>query len=176
MARREGGSLLVSTSSRTHSVVADILENCIDVPCCVYRWRPGDPDNPYFGMLAVADSLIVTADSIAMLSEACATEKPVYMFDLGGMREGVRVPRDFRWGGLLYGILMRWFWQRLSRDITLVHRRLVRSGRAAWLGDPAAAPLQQTPEDMERAVAAVRGLFTEAGRALDLEKPGGSVR
>ena len=176
LARREGGSLLVSTSSRTRVAVADILESCIDVPSHVYRWRPEDPDNPYFGMLALADKLIVTADSIAMLSEACSTGKPVFMFDLGGMRDGVATARDFRWGGFFYGILMRWLWQRLSRDITLVHRSLVSSGRAAWLGDAESAPVQRPIDDMERAMAAVRELFAQAGDPLDAEQPGGPIR
>ena len=161
LARREGGSLLVSTSSRTPAAVSDIIERNVDVPFRLYRWRPGDPDNPYFGMLALADTLVVTGDSIAMLSEACAAGKPVFMFDLGGMRAGVNPPRDFRWTGLLYSLLMRWFWQRLSRDITLVHRQLIASGRAAWLGEPPAVPAGDGLDDMERAVAAVKRLFPE---------------
>ena len=66
-------------------------------PNYFYRWRPDDTANPYFGMLAWADRLVVTGDSIAMLSEACATGKPVQMFDLGGMR-GTSRAVDFRLG------------------------------------------------------------------------------
>ena len=40
------------------------------------------PDNPYAGILALADAFIVTGDSIAMLSEACGTGRPVALFDL----------------------------------------------------------------------------------------------
>jgi mitochondrial fission protein ELM1 len=167
LARCNGGSLLVSTSSRTPAAVAEILEGRIDVPCHLYRWRAGDSENPYFGMLALADSLVVSADSIAMLSEACATGKPVFMFDLGGMQEAVKTPRDFRWTGVLYDFLMRFLWQRLSRDITLVHRELLTSGRAAWLGQPAAAPAHAPTSDMDRAVAAVKRLFPEADDTLE---------
>ena len=39
-------------------------------------------ENPYLGYLALADSFIVTCESMSMLTEACATRKPVYMFDL----------------------------------------------------------------------------------------------
>ena len=176
LAAREGGSLLVSTSSRTAPAVADILERSIDVPSRVYRWRRDDPDNPYLGMLAHADSLVVTADSIAMLSEACATGKPVFMFDLGGMRKEVEVDRDFRWGGFFYGVLMRWFWQRLSRDISLVHRRLAATGRASWLGDDAATRATTAGDtDMDRSIAAVRGLFADAGDPVHLDSEGGPV-
>ena len=49
-----------------------------------------------------------------MLSEACATGKPVTMFDLGGMRDiEDESQRDFRLGGALYALLLRWFWLRL---------------------------------------------------------------
>ena len=169
LVRARGGSLLVSTSSRTHPCVVDVIEDTVDVPCHIYRWRPNDGDNPYLGMLALADELVVTADSIAMLSEACATGKPVYMFDLGGMRPGVSTDRDFRWGGVFYGILMRWFWKRLSRDISLVHAQLAVSGRATWLGDSPGEVSRQAVGDMERAVAAVQRLFADAGDIVDPE-------
>ena len=120
-------------------------------------------------MLALAEQVVVTGDSIAMLSEACATGKPVYMFDLGGMRDNGGFTRDFRWGGFFYGILMRWFWQRLSRDITLVHRQLADSGRAAWLGEAAAVNLTPPVSDMQRSVDAVRRLFGEPDPAVDIQ-------
>ena len=40
--------------------------------------------NPYFGYLALADAIVVTSDSIAMTSEACATGKPVFVIELAG--------------------------------------------------------------------------------------------
>ncbi len=161
LAREHGGSLLVSTSSRTNSAAAEVLEQNIDVPCHFYRWRQDDTENPYLGMLALAAQVVVTGDSIAMLSEACATGKPVFMFDLGGMRQGGAGDRDFRLGGFLYAILMRWFWKRLSRDITLVHEQLQGTGRASWL-ETGAAPLPASAaDDMERTVAAVRRLLGE---------------
>jgi mitochondrial fission protein ELM1 len=41
----------------------------------------GGGENPYPSFLAHADVLIVTADSINMTSEACATGRPVYVFE-----------------------------------------------------------------------------------------------
>jgi mitochondrial fission protein ELM1 len=35
-------------------------------------------DNPYLGLLAHADAILATEDSVSMVSEACATGKPVY--------------------------------------------------------------------------------------------------
>jgi mitochondrial fission protein ELM1 len=44
----------------------------------------GSGDNPYFAYLALADAVLVTADSISMISEAAATGKPVHVIDLDG--------------------------------------------------------------------------------------------
>jgi mitochondrial fission protein ELM1 len=161
MARERGGSLLVSTSSRTDGAAIDALQAGIDVPNYFYRWRPQDSANPYLGILAWADRLIVTGDSIAMLSEACATRKPVKIFDLGGMRGDDGGERDFRVGASLYALLMRWFWQPLSRDITLVHQQLRESGRATWLDELFVTASVPAQSDLQRAVAAVRDLLGE---------------
>jgi len=78
MAHAAGGSLLITTSRRT-GAAADRLLADIDVPNFAYRW--GDAgENPYLGYLAEADSIVVTGDSVSMCSEACATEKPVYVY------------------------------------------------------------------------------------------------
>jgi len=163
LARRRGGSLLITTSPRTSAAATEALREHVHAPGYFYAWREDDAAaNPYPGILGLSHELIVTADSIAMLSEACATAKPVWMFDPGGMRRDVRVDRDFRLTGLLYAALQRWFWRRLSRDITLVHEQLTASGRAAWLGDDVRAPAPDSgPDDMERAVAAVGRLLGE---------------
>lgn len=80
MARSAGGSLLISTSRRTDSHILQALKHHIHVPHHLYAWTPDGP-NPYLGLLALADGIIVTGDSIAMASEACGTGKPVYVFE-----------------------------------------------------------------------------------------------
>lgn len=161
-ARRRGGSLMISTSARTAPAVIDIFEREITLPNVLYRWRPNDAENPYFGILALCDDLVVTADSISMLSEACATGKPVWVAPLGGygypMRRNQTAPVDFRFSALTYSMMMRWGPRRLSRDIRLVHQRLLEQGRVAWLGEPAAASTAQS-DDMTRAVDRIRALF-----------------
>ena len=162
LAQAQGGSLLVSTSSRTSQAAVDALQQAIKVPNFFYRWQPADKANPYMGILAWADRLIVTGDSIAMLSEACATGKPVMIFDLGGMRDPEDdSPRDFRLGGALYGFLMRWLWQPLSRDITLVHRKLRQSGFAVWLDEVLSIARVPGETDLRRAVVAIHKLLGE---------------
>ena len=104
LARGLGGSVLVTTSARTPAAAVDALFAAIDAPACLHRWAPGDSQNPYFGFMALADRIVVTADSISMIAEACATGRPVQMFDFGGgalpMRdedEAARASRRRRW-------------------------------------------------------------------------------
>src|SRR3546814_947431 len=47
-------------------------------------WRDdGDGPNPYPGLLAWADRIVCSADSVNMVSEACATRAPVFVFEPG---------------------------------------------------------------------------------------------
>jgi mitochondrial fission protein ELM1 len=162
LARAQGGSLLVSTSSRTGATVMDALQSAITAPSYLYRFKSEDPANPYLGILALADRFIVTGDSIAMLSEACATGKPVMVFDLGGMRDSQdKGNRDFRLGGALYALLLRWLWRPLSRDITLVHEKLHDAGYVVWMDEVLVGARLPARTDMQQAVAAVQKLFAE---------------
>jgi len=70
--RREGGSLLVLASRRTPDAVMDTMRTTLDgIPGL--RWSgPDDGRNPYPGVLGWADRLVVSPDSVNMLSEACA--------------------------------------------------------------------------------------------------------
>jgi len=80
-ARDRGGSLAVTTSRRTGEENAKILrERLQDVP--LFFWD-GVDKNPYVGLLALADAIVVTSDSVSMVSEACATGKPVHVFNFG---------------------------------------------------------------------------------------------
>ncbi|MGN6512876.1 MAG: mitochondrial fission ELM1 family protein, partial [Lysobacteraceae bacterium] len=75
-----GGSLLATTSRRTPAAIAAQLPARFgDVPGV--RWRgEDDGPNPYAGLLAWADRIVCTPDSVNMLSEACATRTPVQVF------------------------------------------------------------------------------------------------
>lgn len=163
MAERDGYSLLVSTSARTSTHALRAFEDNLSVPRYVYHWRAQDPENPYFGILALCDAAVVTADSVSMLSEACATGKPVYIAELGGcghsMRPGRSSVRDFRFSAMTYSFMMRVGPRRLSRDIRLVHRELLEQGRAVWLGESFTRPPVGLATDLDRAVQRVRALF-----------------
>lgn len=77
-----GAGLAVTASRRTGADNEAILHAAL-ADCPAYLWD-GTGDNPYFGLLGLADAIAVTADSVSMVSEACATGKPVYVIGLDG--------------------------------------------------------------------------------------------
>ena len=78
----EDGCLLVTTSRRTPADVCALLREHFGGTAGVLWSGPGDGANPYPGMLACADRIVCTADSVNMLSEACATRAPVFVAGL----------------------------------------------------------------------------------------------
>ena len=77
MMRRDGVGVAVTPSRRTDPAVTRVLAETL-VPLGGYVWD-GSGDNPYFGMLALADAIVVTMDSVSMISEAVATAAPVML-------------------------------------------------------------------------------------------------
>ena len=77
-----GGSLFITTSRRTSKEGAKILQQYLFSDDVFFAYKYGLPaaENPYLGMLANADCLIVTGDSVSMCSEAVSTGKPVYIY------------------------------------------------------------------------------------------------
>ena len=79
LAAARGGSLMLTTSRRTPEDAVRALDRDGPVPVWRHFWgAPGE--NPYPGMLALADAVVVTADSVSMLTEACAAGRQVYAF------------------------------------------------------------------------------------------------
>ncbi len=81
-----GGKLLVSTSRRTPKKAVEVIKEQL-------QWHAGNhvfyhPDetkaNPYYAFLAASDAIVVTGDTISMLSEACGTGKPVFVYSPSG--------------------------------------------------------------------------------------------
>jgi uncharacterized protein len=190
-ASRQGGSLLVSTSARTPKHTLAPLKAAIDCPADVFRWSRDAAENPYLGYLALADSIIVTCESMSMLTEACATRKPVYMFDLHTGPENRRQLlesligrvdtsrwrriRRLRFQPLVFRMAFAIGPTRMTRDVRIIHRQLRAQGRAVWLGEtfsqgPPPAPL----DDVAHAVARVKALFAAAVVAGEQAAGGGA--
>ncbi len=178
-AAKVGGSLLVSTSARTPEPAIAALEAAINRPAEIFRWRRDATENPYLGYLALARSIIVTCESMSMLAEACATRKPVYMFDLDTgpdnhwpllepllgevqQRSFGRRLRRLKFQPLVYRTAMVTGPRRLTRDVRIIQRALIADRRAVWLGQQFPAGALPPPlDDVGRAAQAVRALFAE---------------
>jgi mitochondrial fission protein ELM1 len=84
----KNASLMITTSRRTDPPVAAALRSGLTGPN-IYFWD-GDSPNPYFGMLAWADAIVVTSDSVNMICEAAGTGKPVHIFQLNARSQRAR--------------------------------------------------------------------------------------
>ena len=82
LVKETGGSLLVTPSRRTDRDAIAVFSKVIKgVPH--FLWDGGG-DNPYLAMLGSADAIVVTEDSVNMVTEATGTGKPVYVQPLPG--------------------------------------------------------------------------------------------
>lgn len=79
-AKTLGGSFLATPSRRTGEENVAVLRAALsDTPG--FFWD-GTGANPYFAILGLADVILVTGDSVNMVTEACATGRPVYIYRL----------------------------------------------------------------------------------------------
>lgn len=76
----DGGSFLVSVSRRTPMATTARLRAAFARFPGVFWSGTETGENPYPGLLAWAERIVASPDSVNMLSEACATGKPVYTF------------------------------------------------------------------------------------------------
>ncbi len=139
------GSLLVTTSRRTpdaaYEAVAHELEAAAAAGVACRMWTPDASPNPFLGLLAWADQIVVTADSINMVTEACAAGKPIY----------VLTPSECR------------------RRYAVFHNHLLEEGRTrAWPADGVLEPstmwaVAKGLSDTQRAAARVVELLRERG-------------
>lgn len=106
--RARGGSILATASRRTPPALIALLRRRLIATTGLVWADSADGPNPYPALLAVAERVIVTADSVNLISEAAASGRPVYtvmptrvsdklarfhraLIDAGHLRE---------WGGL----------------------------------------------------------------------------
>jgi mitochondrial fission protein ELM1 len=103
----------------------------------LYRW--GEPgENPYAGMLGLADVIVTTGDSASMISEACGGEAPVF---IASLNDGPARRR--------------------------LHTSLYRAGQARPLGD-SFSPWPRTPLDEAGRVAVeIRARMSVGPQAVD---------
>ncbi|WP_426956807.1 mitochondrial fission ELM1 family protein [Muricoccus radiodurans] len=75
--RYPSAGLMLTTSRRTGEAATAVIAAALAGRAHrLFRWGEAGA-NPYAGFLAWADAVVVTGDSVSMLSEACATAVPV---------------------------------------------------------------------------------------------------
>ena len=124
-----GLGLAITPSRRTPVAVRELLTRTYGDDPAVFLWDL-EGDNPYRAILGLADRLVVTGDSVSMISEAISTPRAVDVLDLGFARHT--------------GFL----------------QALVDSGRVRrFTGDPAYPPAAEPVNATDRAAEAVRRLL-----------------
>lgn len=89
MMRADTVGVVVTPSRRTETAVVAVLRRVLE-PLGAWVWD-GAGENPYFGMLALADMIVATEDSVSMVSEAVATRAPVLLASLPGRSRRIRL-------------------------------------------------------------------------------------
>lgn len=181
-ATRSGGSLLITTSPRSPRSLPDLLARSVTAPHFLHRWR-AEGDNPYLALLAEADQVVVTSDSISMTADAAALEKPILIYELpwlgrtkkpglvAGIKRYVRERRERRGMANLAPDPLDRFYDRLTlagrarprRNALEFTRRLYESGIARRF-DPMQVDLTWRPqaaarEAQRRVIAEIRALW-----------------
>lgn len=124
-----GLALMVTTSRRTGEAQTQIIESTL-AGTRAFVWD-GTGHNPYFGLLALADVILVTSDSTNMAVEAAATGKPVYVIDLpGGDSKFTRLHADLERRGIarkFTGEIAQWTYEPLNetaRIAALIRKKI----------------------------------------------------
>jgi mitochondrial fission protein ELM1 len=169
-ADRTERTLLVATGPRTGKAATAILARLITPPHRVHLWR-AENANPYRLWIELAYEIVVTSDSVSMVRDALAADKPVHVY---------RLPQSAGPGPQLAGLLHSLAYRQpkgfasktvalpfergiieAPADRSLLFERLVAEGRLAWFGDIFDdASEGQDHDDMATAVTAVKRLFS----------------
>lgn len=153
LARREQGTLFVTTSRRTPPAVVETLERELPAGTILHRWTADNLRNPYRALLGLADRFVVTSDSLSMLMEIARLGRPLAIYPLPGSSWLARTPFSALLGAvagsrslpggriralapLLDTIARRLATIGRHRDLTAIPQLLVRDGFAVWFGEP----------------------------------------
>jgi mitochondrial fission protein ELM1 len=149
-AEQLGGTLIAVPSRRTPAEITESIGRALKGS----RHRLISGPMPRFALLMTsADEIFVTADSVAMLSEAIQTGRPIGMIPVTMSGKGQRVLRgsgeSFGWG---YG----------RRDLRRIWQQMQGEGLIGTVEDPVAGHVSGNA--VEIAAAAVRALFEPGPR------------
>lgn len=180
-AEKTGGALLITTSPRSPETLPALIGRTVTAPHFLHAWK-ADADNPYLALLAEADRVVVTGDSMSMAADVAAFGKPLLIYELpwlgrskkpgliAGIKRQVRERRERR--GMagqpadpldsFYDLLTRMGRARPRRNALEFTKRVYDAGIArpfdpagfdpTWKPAPAASAAQQRVVDEIRAL------------------------
>ncbi|MHA1570295.1 MAG: mitochondrial fission ELM1 family protein, partial [Alphaproteobacteria bacterium] len=129
LAEAQGAGLLITPSRRTPDEVIAVLRARLSEKTTMI-WD-GSGENPYHGYLGLCDAVIVTEDSVNMVTEASGSGKPIYVAALeGGSAKFARFHEAMRDAGIcrkFSGVLEDWHYEPpndTARAADEVRRRL----------------------------------------------------
>jgi hypothetical protein len=134
-------------------------------------------DNPYMGLLGLADRFIVTGDSISMMVEVTRLGKPLEILPLpcgllGSLdqlrrslarwlfRQGNGSGKD-RLRAQLARLVYHSRFIRHTRHYPGFHQKLVDLELATWFGQPSRPPTGQYPDDVSAVVSRIQALLPD---------------
>lgn len=74
------GTLFISTSRRTSKECIEAIKQNLKCLNYFYEWNKKSIKNPYYAFLANSDVMIITGDSISMISESLTIKKPTFIY------------------------------------------------------------------------------------------------
>jgi mitochondrial fission protein ELM1 len=174
LVRDSGGTPYITSSRRTPAWAVEALQDGLPAGGRLFCWTPEAEDNPYTGLLALADGFVVTGDSISMIVEAIKAGKPVSILPVPAGASGTLDQlrrRLVRWlfspdsegerngfrqatGRLLYRLRVATH----TRDFRAFHQHLFDLGLAAPANQGVFLAPSELPADISRLVARIKAL------------------
>ena len=172
---QEGGTPYFTTSRRTPPGITAQLKQQLPPQAILYDWNDEQADNPYQGLLGLADRFVVTGDSISMMVEVIHLHKPLQILPLptsllGSLDHARRSlarwlyrPTDGSPGArlriALAHLIYRSYLIRHTRHYPGFHQLLVDLKLATWFGTPATAPTGKMPDDIPAVLERIKYLW-----------------
>jgi mitochondrial fission protein ELM1 len=176
---QSGGTPYVTTSRRTPENVVTNLKNELPPEARLFEWKADAENNPYLGLLGLADGFIVTGDSISMMVEVVRLRKPLAILSLptsalGGMDQARRslarllfAPAGNSLAGRMRALLAHMVYTTgfitHTRDFRAFHQMLIDQGLAVWAGQGFPTPSGAVPDDAGIVAQRIKGLMGVGG-------------
>ena len=172
-----GGTPYFTTSRRTPPAVVAALNARLPPGARLFAWTPEATDNPYRGLLGLADGFLVTGDSISMMVEVVRLNKPLAIFPLPTSRMGSidQLRRSFtRW---LFSTSQQTPLDRIrlhlaraafrtgllthTRDFKAFHQLLIDHGLAVGVGEAFRPTQGEVPDELPRVIHRIEALLED---------------